>query len=343
MFAREKSRVSPPSRREQRIERGAHWAPRLRQGKGYARAVPLIALVLVTVVWGITFVQVKDAVAVYPLFAFLTLRFAIGSFALLPFALRRARHVEWKRGAVVGALLGVLIAGAYAFQTAGLVRTTVSGSGVLTGLYVVMTPLLALVLLRRRIEPTTWLAVALASVGFGMLSGIPQGSRTGNALVLVSALLWAAQIVLLERYAPRFDPLVLAIGEMTTCLVCFAAIALVRGDFRVPRGWVVWGALLVTGLLASAFAFLIQSWAQQQMSAVRTAVVFALEPVFAAIFGVLLAGDRLGWLGWGGCAVIMAGIALAEPAAARALRGLLVRVALGEERPQSQLEPDELR
>jgi drug/metabolite transporter (DMT)-like permease len=115
--------------------------------------VPLVALILVTVVWGITFVQVKDAVAIYPLFAFLALRFAIGSLALFPFALARARRSSWKRGAVVGVLLGLLVAGAYAFQTAGLVHTTVSGSGVLTGLYVVMTPLLALVLLRRRIEP----------------------------------------------------------------------------------------------------------------------------------------------------------------------------------------------
>jgi drug/metabolite transporter (DMT)-like permease len=294
--------------------------------------VPLVALVLVTVVWGVTFVQVKDAVAIYPLFAFLALRFAIGSLALFPFAVARARRGPWKKGAVVGVLLGLLVAGAYAFQTVGLVHTTVSGSGVLTGLYVVMTPLLALVVLRRRIEPATWFAVALAGVGFAMLSGIPQGSRKGNGLMVVSALFWALQIVLLERYAPRFDPLILALGEMTTCLVCFTAIALARGDFSVPYGWVVWGALLVTGLLASAFAFLVQSWAQQQMSAVRTAVVFALEPVFAAIFGLLLAGDRLGWLGWGGCAVIMAGIAIAEPAAGSALRGLLLRVSAGEER-----------
>lgn len=298
----------------------------------YARTVPLVALVLVTVVWGVTFVQVKDAVAIYPLFAFLALRFAIGSLALFPFALTRGRRSSWKGGAVAGALLGLLVAGAYAFQTAGLVHTTVSGAGFVTGLYVVMTPLLTLVLLRRRIEPATWLAVVLAGLGFAMLSGVPQGSRSGNALVLVSALLWAAQIVLMERYAPRFDPLFLALGEMVTCLVCFVAIALALGDLSVPRGRVVWGALLVTGLLASAFAFLVQSWAQQRMSAVRTAIVFALEPVFAAVFGVLLAGDRLGWLGWGGCAVIMTGIVLAEPAAARSLRGLVMRVPAAEEK-----------
>jgi drug/metabolite transporter (DMT)-like permease len=294
--------------------------------------VPLIALVLVTVVWGITFVQVKDAVAIYPMFAFLAVRFAIGSLALLPFAFVRTRRQSWKRGAVAGVLLGLLVAAAYAFQTAGLMRTTVSGSGFVTGLYVVFTPLLALVLLRRRIGLATWLAVALSGIGFAMLSGIPQGSRSGNALVLASALLWAAQIVLMERFAPRYDPLILASAEMITCLVCFTPIALAQRSFSVPRGWVVWGALLVTGLLASALAFLVQSWAQQRMSAVRTAVVFALEPVFAAVFGVLLAGDRLGWLGWGGCAVIMTGIALAEPASARALRLLLPRGA-GDSEP----------
>ena len=293
--------------------------------------MPLIALVFVTVVWGLTFVQVKDAVAVYPMFAFLAVRFAIGSIALFPFALVRARRRPWKRGVVAGSLLGLLVAGAYAFQTAGLIHTTVSGSGFVTGLYVVFTPLLALVMLRRRIGRATWLAVALAGVGFAMLSGVPQGSRSGNALVLVSALLWAAQIVLMERFAPRFDPLILALTEMAFCFVCFTAIALWKGELRVPHGWMVWGALLVTGLLASAFAFLVQSWAQQRMSAVRTAIVFALEPVFAAVFGFLLAGDRLGWLGWGGCAVIMLGIALAEPAAGRALRGLILRSSIETE------------
>jgi drug/metabolite transporter (DMT)-like permease len=285
--------------------------------------VALVALVLVTVVWGLTFVQVKDAVAVYPLFSFLAVRFAIGSLALLPFTLTRARRTAWKGSIPAGGLLGLLVAGAYAFQTAGLARTTVSGSGFVTGLYVVLTPLLAIFLLRRRTEPATWLAVALSGIGFAMLSGIPQGSRVGNALVLVSAFLWAVQIVLMERFAPRFDPVGLAFGEMLTCVAGFAAIALTRGDLGVPRGWTVWGALLVTGLLASAFGFLVQSWAQRRVSAVRTAVVFALEPVFAALFGVLLAGDRLGWLGWSGCAVIMAGIVLAEPASGQVLRMLI--------------------
>ena len=92
----------------------------------------------------------------------------------------------------------------------------------------------------------------------------------------------------------------------------------------MPHGWTVWGALLVTGVFASALAFLVQTWAQRRTSANRTALVFTLEPVWAALFGFTLAGDRLGALGWTGCAVIMAGIVLAEPAAADVL-GRLVR------------------
>jgi drug/metabolite transporter (DMT)-like permease len=93
----------------------------------------------------------------------------------------------------------------------------------------------------------------------------------------------------------------------------------VRGDLGVPRGATVWAALLVTGIFASALGFLVQTWAQRRTSATRTALAFAMEPVFAALFGYTLAGDRLGALGWTGCAAIMAGILLAEPAAAGAL------------------------
>jgi drug/metabolite transporter (DMT)-like permease len=100
-------------------------------------------------------------------------------------------------------------------------------------------------------------------------------------------------------------------------------IAVALGDLSVPHGWTVWGALLVTGIFASALAYLIQVWAQQRMSAARIALVFALETVWAGFFGYVLDGDRLGLLGWGGCAAILAGIVLAEPAAAKVLRRLV--------------------
>jgi drug/metabolite transporter (DMT)-like permease len=111
-------------------------------------------------------------------------------------------------------------------------------------------------------------------------------------------------------------------------LAAFAAllvVALAAGQLHVPHGWTVWGALLVTGVFASAFAFLAQTWAQRRTTATRTALAFSLEPVWAAFFGITLAGDRLGAIGFLGCAVIMAGILLAEPATADVLARLVRR------------------
>ena len=281
-------------------------------------------LVAVTAVWGVTFVQVKDAVAIYPLFAFLAVRFGIASCALA--APAWARLATLGRDGTLGAVLaGVLLGSGYVLQTAGLERTSVSSTGFITGMYVVLTPLLALALFRVRIGAAAWGGVALATLGLALLSGVQGGSPLGDLLVLAAAAVYSLQIVLMERYAPRYDALAFTLVEMAAAFAGLLVVAIAAGQLGVPRGWTVWGALIVTGVFASAFAYLVQSWAQRRTSATRTALVFTLEPVFAGIFGYALAGDRLGALGWAGCAVIMAGIALAEPAAGAALVRLVRR------------------
>jgi drug/metabolite transporter (DMT)-like permease len=284
----------------------------------------LLALILVTAIWGVTFVQVKDAVEIYPLFAFLAVRFMIASATLIPFARGRIRGLD-RRGVVAGAGLGSLLALGYALQTAGLSRTTVSSTGFITGLCVVLTPVIAYVLFRDRIPAAAWIGVAIATVGLALLTGIDTGSPGGDALVLGGAAAYALQIVLLERYAPDYDPVAFTLVEMLAACVGFTAIALARGELTVPHGWTVWGALIVTGVFASALAFVIQTWAQKRTSATRTALAFSAEPVFAAFFGYVLAGDRLGALGWSGCALILVGIVLSEPAAARVFSTTLRR------------------
>ncbi len=283
-----------------------------------------VALVLVTAVWGVTFVQVKDAVELYPLFGFLALRFAIAAVVLAAPAAGRLRTLG-RPGWVAGSALGLLLAAGYALQTAGLERTTVSSAGFITGLYVVFTPLLALLLFRTRVGGAVWVGVALAVVGLTMLSGIGAGDPLGDLLVLLGSAAYSVQIVLMERYAPRYDPIAFTQAELLAAFAGFAVVAVALGQIEVPRGWTVWGALLVTGIFASALAFLVQTWAQRRTSATRTALAFALEPVWAGIFGFWLAGDRLGAVGWGGCAVIMAGIVVAEPEAGRTLRNLVAR------------------
>jgi drug/metabolite transporter (DMT)-like permease len=275
------------------------------------------ALVLVTAIWGITFVQVKDAVVLYPLFAFTAVRFAIASAALaLPAA--PAIRTLGRRGLLAGVALGLLLGSGFVLQTAGLQRTTVSSTGFITGLYVVLTPIFALVLFRERIERAVWAGVATSLAGLALLAGVPAGSVAGDLLVLASTAAQALQIVLLERFAARYDPIALVFVQMVTVCAACTAIAVALGEFALPRGSTVWGALLVTGLFASALAYLVQAWAQQRISATRIALLFSLETVFAGLFGYVLAGDRLGLAGWSGCALILAGIVLAEPGAASA-------------------------
>jgi drug/metabolite transporter (DMT)-like permease len=283
--------------------------------------VATAALILVTAVWGVTFVQVKDAVELYPLFAFLAIRFVIAAAALAPVAATRVRGLG-RRGLFVGIFLGALLGVGFGLQTAGLERTTVTSTGFLTGLYVLLTPLLAVALFRSRVGRQLWIAVGVALVGLVLLGGAPGGSTVGNGLVLLSTAAMALQIVYLERYASDFDAVALSFVEMATMAASFTAIAVLQGELSVPRGATVWGALLVTGLFASAFAFLVQVWAQRELTATRIAVIFSLETVFAGVFGYLLDGDRLGALGWTGCALILAGIVLAEPAAAATLKAL---------------------
>jgi drug/metabolite transporter (DMT)-like permease len=284
--------------------------------------VATAALILVTAVWGVTFVQVKDAVELYPLFAFLAVRYAIASVALAPPAARRLRSLG-RDGIVAGGVLGVLIALGIGLQTAGLERTTVTNAGFITGLYVLFTPLLALALFRTRIPRELWAAVGLALIGLALLSGVPEGSTSGDLLVLLSTVAQAFQIVMVERYANRFDVFALTFVEVAVACLAFGVIAIALGDLSVPRGGTVWAALLVTGLFAVAFALLVQVWAQRRVSATRIAVIFSLETVFAGLAGYLFSGDRIGAIGFAGCAAIFTGIVIAEPAAAVSLRRLV--------------------
>ena len=287
-----------------------------------SRRAPILALVAVTAIWGYTFVPVQEALAVYPLFAFLAVRFAISTAALAPFAwgaLRELPRAGWIAGLGAGALLGA----AYGLQTAGLELTTVTSTGFITGLYVVFTPLLALAAFRTPVPAPVWVGVVLSVAGLLLLSGAPGGSWLGNMLVLGNAVAQSLQIVAMERFAPRYDPRALTFLQMSVAFVGFAVVAVAVGQVEAPPDAETWYALVVTGVFAGALGYLVATWVQSRTTAARAALVFTLEAPFAALFGVLLLSEHLGWAGWAGCAVMLTGIVLAEPAAAAALRRLV--------------------
>src|SRR6186997_2378746 len=191
-------------------------------------ASPLLALVVVTAIWGYTFVPVQKAIAVYPLFAFLAVRFAISTATLAPFAWGSLRALP-RGGCAAGLGAGTLLGLAYGLQTAGLELMTVASTGFITGLYVVFTPLIALAAFGTRVPPAGWIGVSLALAGLLLLFGIPQGSVLGNLLVLGNALAQALQIAAMERFAPRYDPRVLTFLQMSVTFGVFLVVASVTG------------------------------------------------------------------------------------------------------------------
>ena len=269
-----------------------------------------LAMVAVTAVWGSTFVLVRDAVAQIPPFAFIAHRFVA---AALRRAARRPRvAAAGSPELAAGAVAGLALFAGYGFQTVGLQYTTASNAGFITGLSVVLTPLLAGLVLRQ--PPGRWpvAGALLAAVGLGLLSLQALEVRRGDALVLGCAVAFATHILLLGRYAPRLSSYRLAIVQMVTAGVAGLVWAGVAGDLVVPGSADVWVALAITSVAASAAAFLIQTRAQREVSPTRTAIIFTMEPVFAGLFGFLLAGERLSARGWLGAGLIRAGMLIAE-------------------------------
>lgn len=265
-------------------------------------------LVVVTAVWGWTFVAVHDALASVSVIAFLAVRFSLAA---------ATTGLLWGRRLTLstlrtGMLIGLALASGYLLQTAGLKHTTATNAGLITGLFVVLAPVADRMLFRTRLRPVSWLAVAVSLVGMTMLTGrLPTNLALGDLLVLGCAVAFAIHIALLSRHSAAHDALALTTGQMTgVALVFLLAWPAMERPALPPRE--VWLALVITGVVASALAYAVQTAAQRVLSAVRTAVILTLEPVFAAIFGILLVGERLGPVQLVGAALILAAVMTSE-------------------------------
>src|SRR5919112_2734192 len=248
-----------------------------------------LLLVGVTAVWGWTFVVVQDAILSFGVLGFLALRFALASVALSPILLSGIT----RRTLLVGGGIGLVLAMGYLFQTLGLLYTTPTNSGLITGLFVVFAPLADRIFFGVRASRQTVVAVALSLLGMALLTGGgPEGVNPGDLLTLLCAAALGLHIALLSRYAAGHDAGSLTLAQILAMAVLFAVLWPFAGTVAFPPPE-VWVALLVTGLLASAGAFYVQTFVQQRLPASRTAVILTMEPVFATFFGYWLAGDRL--------------------------------------------------
>lgn len=284
------------------------------------------ALLGLAACWGSTFFLIKDLLDRVPTLDFLAVRFTIASVVLLvvaPRALGRLSPVVRRHAIVLGLLYGV----AQIAQTAGLAHTAASVSGFVTGLYVVFTPLLAAAILRTRIPPVTWAAVALATLGLGVLTLNGFSIGYGELITLVSAVLYALHIVGLGAWSTPQDALGMTILQiMVIALMC--SLATVHDGVVLPSTAADWASVLYMAIIVGALALFAQTWAQAHLPPTRSAIIMSMEPVFASLFAVWLGGeDVTSRLLLGGGMVLVAMLAV-ELAPRRSLEGEVPHIAV---------------
>lgn len=278
-----------------------------------------ILLILVTFVWGATFVQIKDALHDITPLLFNAVRMTLAA-VVLAVIYRKQVAVLRKPALKAGLLVGLFLALGYEFQTTGLNLTTPSKSGFLTGVSVVLVPVFLVIFWKKRVKAWTALGVVSAFVGLYLLT-VPAGEglnsdfasvNMGDLLTLICAISFAFQIILLGRASQRHPFEQIAFLQVGTSAVLLFVLAPMMESTHVVWSSRVILAILVTGILGTAVAFTIQAWAQQFLPPTNAALIFSLEPVFAWLTSYVVLGERLGARAALGAVLILAGVLVSE-------------------------------
>ena len=250
-----------------------------------------LGLLATTAVWGGAFLVMKDSLVRQDVYSFLASRFILAAAFMFIYKPKSLSGLDPKfvKRAI---LIGLLLCSGFIFQTFGLTQTTVSNTGFITGLYLVFTPLISWLLLKREIFKMQWLAVFVATIGLYFISfnGISVG--IGEILVLISALLFAGQIVALGEWSDGENTYALTLIQILVSAVIFFVLSLKDG-FQLPPDNAVWSAVLYTAFFATFLGFLIQVKAQSVMSATVAGVLLAMETPFALFFGLYFDNDPI--------------------------------------------------
>ncbi|MBM4762060.1 DMT family transporter [Bacillus sp. B15-48] len=281
-----------------------------------------LSLLVVALIWGATFVVVQNAISFLEPLTFNGVRFGIATIILcfwLALFKRQQLNALSKGLIISGIILGFWLFIGYAFQTIGLLYTSSSKAAFITGLSVVMVPTFTILFLKKRLNSNVYIGVATATIGLYLLTMTDiAGLNIGDTLVFICAIGFAVQILLTGKYTTKYPTLLLTIIQIATVSILSGFAAFMFEDWQrvkdtsILLSSEVVSALLITAVFATAAAYLIQTKFQKYTTATRVALIFAMEPVFAAITGYLWAGDRLSNSAMLGCILIFVGMVLSE-------------------------------
>jgi len=273
-----------------------------------------LALALIAFIWGATFILTKNALVHASVLLFLTLRFTLAAGALAGVFAWQREGTGGRRAILGGIAAGVCLFLGYVLQTIGLKYTTATKTGFITGLYVVVVPLLGSLVYRNVPKLLEIAGVGIAGLGMALLTLPAEGwaLESGDLLVAASTIPYAAHLLLVVRIARWCSPVALALYQTITGAVLGAAVF-----WWAEKSFVQWNAelliaLAVTGLLATAFSFTLLSWAQRSTTATRSAVILTLEPLFAWLTSLVVAGEQLGGRAALGAVLILGSILVVE-------------------------------
>lgn len=281
------------------------------------RPLALCVLLIATMVWGFAFIAQKTAMDAMGPLTFIASRYILGGLAILPLALiehrRRAEPISRRDWQVIG-LVSVAFFIASWLQQAGLMSTSVTNGGFLTGLYVFFVPFILLVLLRTAPHPVVWIGMPMAVAGLYLLNGASFTSMvTGDYLIIASAFFWGVHVLVLGYLArstarPIFiSSVIFLLAGAFAAIGAFATEPVTLDAFRLG-----WGEILYAGLLSTAVGFTFQAIAQQHVPPANAAIILSAESLFAALGGALFLGERLPLIGYLGAALIFIAIVVVE-------------------------------
>ncbi len=249
------------------------------------------ALLSVSVAWGLSFILMKDAIARQSVNNFLFTRFSVAALVMVLIRPKVFKLIDRDLLLRAGAA-GIFLGSGYTLQTLGLARTGAAITGFVTGLYIVLTPLFAWIFLHQRVSRFTWGCIAMATIGLALLSIHGWSIGIGELLTFFSAIFFALHITALSKWSSGRDTYAMTLVQLTACAV-ISGLASIPGGYQLPPDYGVWSVVIFTAVFATVIAFIIQTWSQAHMSAVKVAVILTMEVVFAAIFAILLGGERL--------------------------------------------------